>query len=91
MITIKKFGATWCGPCRAIVPVLASLKEEYEAKHDNVKFIEFDVDESPEEAAKYSVTSIPVVFIEKDGEVVNKIMGATTKAKYTEAINTALD
>jgi thioredoxin 1 len=91
MITVKKFGATWCGPCRAIAPVLESLKAEYEASTDNVKFFEYDVDESPEEAAKYGVSSIPVVFIEKDGEVVNKIIGANSKTKYIEAINTVLD
>lgn len=87
MITVKKFGATRCGPCRAIAPVLESLKAEYY----NVEFVEYDVDESSEEAAKYGVSSIPVVFIEKDGEVVNKIIGANSKTKYIEAINNALD
>jgi len=46
MVTIKKFGAVWCGPCRALAPVLEQLKTEYAGK---ATFIEYDVDNSPEE------------------------------------------
>jgi thioredoxin 1 len=86
-VTIKKFGAEWCGPCRALKPVLEQLKTEYAGKAD---FIEYDVDNSPEEAVKYSVTSIPLVVVEKDGVVVERFQGLSSKIAYSNAINEAI-
>jgi len=87
MVTIKKFGAVWCGPCRALKPVLEQLKTEYTGK---ATFIEYDVDNSPEEAQQYNVTSIPLVVVEKDGVVVERFQGLSSKLAYTNAINEAL-
>ena len=87
MVTVKKFGAVWCGPCRALQPVLDGLKKDYEGK---ATIVEYDVDNSPEEAQQYSITSIPVVIVEKDGEVVNRFTGLQSKLAYTNAINEAL-
>jgi len=87
MVTIKKFGAVWCGPCRALAPVLEQLKTEYAGK---ATFIEYDVDNSPEESQKYNVTSIPLVVIEKDGVVVERFQGLTSKMAYVNAINEAI-
>ena len=87
MVTVKKFGAEWCGPCRALKPVLEQLKTEYAGKAD---FIEYDVDNSPEEAVKYSVTSIPLVVVEKDGVVVERFQGLSSKIAYSNAINEAI-
>ncbi len=86
-VTIKKFGAEWCGPCRALKPVLEQLKTEYAGKAD---FIEYDVDNSPEEAVKYSVTSIPLVVVEKDGVVLERFQGLSSKIAYSNAINEAI-
>ena len=55
-LVVKKFGAVWCGPCRALGPVLEGLKNDFAGK---ATFIEYDVDNSPEEAQQYNVTSIP--------------------------------
>ena len=87
MVTVKKFGAKWCGPCRALGPVLEGIKNDFAGK---ATFIEYDVDNSPEEAQKYSVTSIPLVVIEKDGVVVERFQGLSSKVAYVNAINEAI-
>ena len=87
MITVKKFGAEWCGPCRALKPVLETLKQEFEGK---ATFIEYNVDNSPEETQKYNITSIPVVIIEKDGQLIERFTGLSSKIAYTNAINEGL-
>ena len=87
MVTVKKFGAVWCGPCRALAPVLEGLKKEFEGK---ATFIEYDVDNSPNEAVQYSVTSIPLVIVEKDGVVVERFQGLSSKIAYSNAINEAI-
>ena len=87
MVTIKKFGAVWCGPCRALKPVLEQLKTEYTGK---ATFIEYDVDNSPEEAQQYNVTSIPLVVVEKDGLIIERFQGLSSKLAYTNAINEAI-
>jgi thioredoxin 1 len=87
MVTIKKFGALWCGPCRALSPVLEQLKTEYAGK---ATFVEYDVDNSPNEAQQYNVTSIPLVIIEKNGVVVERFQGLSSKIAYANAINEAI-
>ena len=86
-LVVKKFGAVWCGPCRAFGPVLEGLKNDFAGK---ATFIEYDVDNSPEEAQQYNVTSIPLVIIEKDGIVVERFQGLTSKMAYANAINEAI-
>lgn len=87
MVTVKKFGAEWCGPCRALKPVLETLKQEFEGK---ATFIEYNVDNSPEETQQYNITSIPVVIIEKDGQLIERFTGLSSKIAYTNAINEGL-
>jgi thioredoxin 1 len=86
-VIVKKFGAAWCGPCRALAPVLEGIKNDFTGK---VTFIEYDVDNSPEESQKYNVTSIPLVVVEKDGVVVERFQGLTSKIAYVNAINEAI-
>jgi thioredoxin 1 len=87
MVTVKKFGAEWCGPCRALKPVLESLKQDFAGK---ATFVEYDVDNSPEEAQQYKVTSIPLIVIEKDGVVIERFQGLSSKMAYSNAINEAI-
>jgi len=86
MVTVKKFSATWCGPCRMLAPVINEIK----GKYPNVKFEEIDVDEYNEDITKYGVTSVPTVIIEKNGELLERFTGLQSKLAYTNAINEAI-
>lgn len=70
------FWATWCGPCRAIAPVLESLSEDYAGK---AKIVKVDVDANPQTAAQFGVRSIPSLFVVKNGAVVDSTVGAQPK------------
>jgi thioredoxin 1 len=89
MVVVKKFSATWCGPCRALAPVMGQIKESY-VGNSNVVFEEYDVDVYNEETQKYAVTSVPTIIIEKDGEVVERFTGLSSKIAYVNAINESL-
>lgn len=69
------FWATWCGPCRMIAP---SVKE-IAAEHDDVKVVKIDIDENPMTPGRYGVMSIPTLMIFKDGQVVDRWVGAQPK------------
>jgi thioredoxin 1 len=80
---VVDFGATWCGPCKKLHPIMAELSEEM---GDRVKIVEVDVGDSPQTAQKYAVLSVPQVLIFKHGEVVERIVGALPKPKLKEKI-----
>ena len=83
MITVKKFSAAWCGPCRALAPMMNEIKGQF----SNVRFEEYDVDEAYEEATKYGIRSVPTVIMEKDGIEVERFTGLQSKLAYVNAIN----
>lgn len=70
------FGAEWCPPCKVMVPVLEDLAAEYENKAVIAKL---DVDTSPLTAAKFNVRNLPTMLVLKDGQVVERIVGAVPK------------
>lgn len=70
------FWAEWCGPCRAVSPILDKIAEEHSEKLDIVKL---NVDDNPETAMKYGITSIPAMYVFKGGEVVKRVIGAKPK------------
>ncbi|MBT4154972.1 MAG: thioredoxin [Candidatus Marinimicrobia bacterium] len=74
------FWAVWCGPCKAIAPVIDEIASEYNGK---VKVGKVDVDANQNTAMKYGVRSIPTLLIMKDGKVVNQIVGAVPKGNIT--------
>lgn len=86
-VAVVDFWAEWCGPCRMITPIIEELSGEYEGKAVIGKL---NVDHNPEVAMKYGVRSIPTILIIKDGEVVDKQVGATSKAALEEKINAHL-
>ena len=86
MVTVKKFSATWCGPCRALAPVMNEVKGQF----SNVVFEEYDIDEAYEEATKYSIRSVPTVIVEKNGEELNRFVGLQSKMAYQNALNEAI-
>ena len=86
MVTVKKFSATWCGPCRMLAPVMNEIKSKY----PNVKFEDIDIDDYNEDVETYSVTSVPTVIIEKNGELLERFTGLQSKMAYQNAINEAI-
>lgn len=76
------FFATWCGPCRMVAPVLEEIAEE----NENIKVVKIDVDQEPGLAQKFGVTSIPLLVVIKDGQVVNQSLGAKPKEQILSMI-----
>ena len=79
--------AVWCGPCKMIHPIIEELSEEYEGKALMTKL---DVDTNKETAMKYGIRNIPTVLFIKNGEVVDKQVGAVPKKKFVEKLEPIL-
>ncbi len=77
------FWAVWCGPCRAIAPIVEQLAGEYDGK---IKIGKLDVDENPDTAVKFGVRSIPTLLLFKNGQVIDTIIGAVQKTVIVQKI-----
>lgn len=77
------FWAPWCGPCRMIAPTIEQLAEELAGQ---AKVCKLNVDESTGLAARYSVTSIPTIIIFKNGQIVDRYVGAQSKERLRDAL-----
>ena len=75
-LAMVDFWADWCGPCKALSPVIESLAEQYEGK---ALIGKVNVDEEMELAAQFQVTSIPTLVVLRNGQVVNRVVGARPK------------
>jgi thioredoxin 1 len=81
------FWAVWCGPCRMVAPVIDELSKDYEGKALVGKV---DVDNNPNTATKYGIRSIPTIGLFKNGELVDKVVGAVPKQKLAQMIDAHL-
>ena len=77
------FFATWCGPCRMLAPIL----EDVESRHPETSFVKVDVDQSPELANEYGVTSIPTLVVFKNGEPVMTSVGLISADEVEELLS----
>lgn len=80
---VVNFTATWCGPCKALAPIIDQLAQELEGA---ARVGKLDVDDAPATAAKYGVRGVPTVMVFKGGERVAQHVGLTTKQKLVELI-----
>lgn len=78
------FWAAWCGPCRMVAPIVSELADEYQEK--GLRVGKLDVDSNPSTTARFRVTSIPSILFFKDGELVDRVVGAVPRPHLEEKI-----
>ncbi|CAL1519222.1 thioredoxin [Chitinophaga sp. MM2321] len=86
-LTVIDFWAEWCGPCRAIGPVIEELSKDYAGK---VNIGKVNVDQNPQLSVNYGITSIPAILFVKGGQVVDKQVGAVPKSVLDKKIQANL-
>ena len=81
------FWAVWCGPCRAVAPVVEEIAGDYEGK---LKVMKLDVDSNPQTAVAYGVQSIPTLLVFKDGKPAERIVGAVPKKVIVDKLQSVM-
>ena len=80
---VIKFGASWCGPCKQIAPV---LEEETDNYQDVLKYISLDVEESTDITTDFKIRNVPTIFFIKNGEVMDKCVGSVARQTLVDKI-----
>jgi thioredoxin 1 len=83
MITVKRYTATWCGPCKALAPIMSELQSET----SGVNFVTIDVDQNREAATQDNISSVPTIIMMKDGQEMHRFTGVKPKSVILAIIN----
>jgi thioredoxin 1 len=86
-LVMVDFWAVWCGPCQMVAPIVDELAGEYAGK---LRVMKLNTDENPEIAGRYQVMSIPTIIFFKNGQPVEKLIGARPKRQFKEVIDNLL-
>ncbi len=86
-LVMVDFWATWCGPCKIIVPVVEELAKEYAGK---VSFAKVNTDENPDLASRYNIRGIPTLMFFKEGKVMDQVVGAVPKAQLKSKLDSLI-
>jgi thioredoxin 1 len=88
MLIITDYWAPWCGPCKAMMPILLELADKFNVPDSQIIIRKVNVDENPELASTLGIKSIPTLIFEKDDQEVKRISGLLTKSKLLAEIET---
>ena len=83
-VTLTDFWAEWCGPCKMQSPVIEQLDEDSDG---TVAYYKMDVDENPETARQFGIMSIPTLLVQKDGKVVDSLIGYHSQEQIEEVLS----
>ena len=86
-LVMVDFWAVWCGPCQMVAPIVEELAKEYSGK---LKVMKLNTDEAPEVAGRYQIMSIPTILFFKNGQPVEKLVGARPKPQFKQIIDSLL-
>ena len=86
-VVLIDFSAEWCGPCKAMMPVIQRVSDQYDGK---LQIFTVDIDKSPELAMRHGVMSVPTFLLFKAGSVVDRVVGAVPERELRKRIDQAL-
>ena len=86
MVKVKRFTATWCGPCKQLAPLFEQIKNEF----PNVTFETIDVDQDKEQTAEHYITGVPTVIFFQDDMAKQRFTGVQSKSIYVDTINSLI-
>lgn len=86
-LVLVDFWAVWCGPCQMVAPIVEDLAKEYAGK---LRVLKLNTDENPEIAGRFQIMSIPTILFFKDGNPVEKLVGARPKQQFKQVIDSLL-
>lgn len=86
MLVVTDIWAPWCGPCKAMMPLIEELAAQYNVPDSQIQIKKVNADEDPDFVQKHDIRGIPTLIFEKNGEVVEKMVGGKPKSVIIEAI-----